>query len=166
VDIARLAHTVVVVEAPGMGDDIQAAKAGILEIADILVLNKNDHPAADAAAHSLAAMLEMGAELRLSPKSEETGWQVPLIRTNAVNGEGVEELGDAIRAHQEYLYTSGEWEERSRKRVRNNFERLVKEHVFIEWQKQAGQEAYNQALDAVTRRDVSPKTAIKELLNR
>ena len=165
VDIARLAHTVVVVEAPGMGDDIQAVKAGILEIADILVLNKNDHPAADAAAHSLTAMLETGEELRASPKNKETGWQVPLIRTNAVNGEGVKNLANILHAHREFLRSSGEWKRRSKKRARENFERLAREHAFIEWQKRAGQEAYNQALDAVTRRDVSPRKAIKKLLD-
>lgn len=165
VDIARLAHTVVVVEAPGMGDDIQSVKAGILEIADILVLNKNDHPAAEAAAHSLATMLDIGTELRASPKRNETSWQVPLIRTNAVSGEGLEELADAIRAHQDYLQASGEWEVRSRKRVRENFERLVREKVFIEWQKQVNREAYQQALDDVSRRELSPRGAINTLLN-
>jgi len=164
VDIARLAHTVVVVEAPGMGDDIQAVKAGILEIADVLVLNKNDHPAADAAVQSLKAMLEMGAELKEASGDKKSIWQTPLIRTNAISGEGVGLLAEAIHAHRDYLQKSGERETRARKRVRENFERLAREEVFAEWQKNTGQEAYNQAVDAISRRELSPREAIKALM--
>lgn len=94
VDIARYAHTTLVLEAPGFGDDIQAIKAGILEIADILVVNKADRDGANAT----AAALEMN--LNLNP--DRAAWRPPVLQTVALSGKGVPELVDAIAAHQDY----------------------------------------------------------------
>ena len=103
VDIARLAHTTVVIEAPGLGDDVQAGKAGILEIADILVVNKADKTGADAAAHSLAVMLEIGEDLRKETGKPDTlPWKTPILMTSALNGEGISALANAIREHHAY----------------------------------------------------------------
>lgn len=95
VDIAKHAHTTIVLEAPGFGDDIQAIKAGILEIADILVVNKSDRDGANA---TIAAL-----EMNLSLNPDKTAWRPPVLKTIALSSEGVSELVDAIATHQTYL---------------------------------------------------------------
>ncbi len=94
VDIAKHAHTTIVLEAPGFGDDIQAIKAGILEIADILVVNKADRDGANATAAAL--------EMNLSLNPDKSAWRPPILKTIALKGEGVRELVDAIATHQKY----------------------------------------------------------------
>ena len=111
VDVARLAHTVIVVEAPGLGDDIQAIKAGILEIADILVVNKADLPGADNTFRSLNAMLEMAYH-----DEKAASWRPRLFRAVASTGEGVPELVDAVQAHAKFLQETGGWQARERAR--------------------------------------------------
>ena len=102
VDVARAAHTTVVVSTPGLGDDIQAIKAGILEIADIHVVAKSDRPDADRTVTDLNAMLALG------PPSRRSGvWQPPVLRTSAVSGEGIGALCDAIDGHRAALDASG-----------------------------------------------------------
>ena len=104
VDIARLAHTTLVIEAPGMGDDIQAIKAGILEIADILVINKADHPGVKNTEKALRGMLDLG---RTARGAEE--WIPPIQRTVATQGSGIAELAETIQRHRGYLQRTGEW---------------------------------------------------------
>ena len=102
VDIARAAHTTVVVSAPGLGDDVQAIKAGILEIADIHVVAKSDRSDAKKTVTDLKSMLAMG------PPSERSGdWQPPVLATSAVSGDGVAALREAIDAHRAALEASG-----------------------------------------------------------
>jgi LAO/AO transport system kinase len=118
VDIACLAHTTLVVEAPGFGDDIQAIKAGILEIADILVINKADHPGVEATERALRGMLQLAhpvphiflhhggqeASQHLSNMSQpDKSWIPPIHRTIATDGEGVRELIESIYQHRTYL---------------------------------------------------------------
>jgi LAO/AO transport system kinase len=130
VEIAHRARTVVVVETPGLGDDIQALKAGLLEIADVLVVNKADLPGAEAAALSLQAMQELGA-----PAAD--GWQPPILKTVAVTGEGVDALADAIRSHQEHLRASGEGQRRERLQAEADLRERLRERLFDRWQSQA-----------------------------
>jgi LAO/AO transport system kinase len=166
VDIARLAHTTVVVEAPGLGDDVQAGKAGILEIADILVVNKADKTGADSAAHSLAVMLEIGEELR-----KEIGipdilkWKTPVVMTSALNGEGIVELADAIRAHHVFLIESGEGEKRSQARTLDMFDRLIREKLFEDWQNRADPKLLQLVKDDVIQHRSSPRKAINRLFS-
>ncbi|MCS7087770.1 MAG: methylmalonyl Co-A mutase-associated GTPase MeaB [Thermoflexales bacterium] len=124
VAIARLAETVVVVEAPGLGDDIQAIKAGLIEIADILVVNKADLPDAQRTAQNLAAALALGFEtqghhgpsLASSPQagapSGRAGWRVPVLLTSAAHDQGVAALIDALQQHRAWLETSEEGKHR------------------------------------------------------
>ncbi len=107
VDVVQAAHTTVVVSAPGLGDDIQAIKAGILEIADIHVVSKCDRPDANKTVVDLKAMLTMTAQL-----TPEGGWQVPVVPTNGLSGEGIEALLSCIDDHLEVLKASGELEAR------------------------------------------------------
>ncbi len=97
VEVADTAHTTVVISVPGAGDEIQALKAGILEIADILVVNKADQPRAETTVHQLHAFLNL---------SRDEGWDVPILKTVATKGEGITELAEAIDGHRSFLKTS------------------------------------------------------------
>lgn len=110
VEVAATADTTVVTLAPGMGDGVQAAKAGILEVADVLVINKADQPGAGAVESALRAMLELGAH-------DESGFLPPIVRTVAVRGEGVDELVDACDAHDGHLRGAGGLVDRRRRRA-------------------------------------------------
>lgn len=126
VDIVRTAHTTLVIEAPGLGDDVQAIKAGILEIADILVVNKADRIGADQTVRGLRAMLELGhpsarerftshhgrlievAQPATNSDTVAEMWLPPVMKTAATKQEGIAELADKVEAHREYLQTSGD----------------------------------------------------------
>ena len=165
VEIARLAHTTIVVEAPGFGDDIQAAKAGILEIADVLVVNKSDKSAADGTAQALTAMLAVGDELRAqSDKNFQGKWQVPVIKTSALNGDGVDELAAAVRTHRAFLRESGEWETRSTARLKDLLERLVRDSLYMSWNDPANRKKMEEILRLVADHQRSPYQAARDLL--
>src|SRR5207302_287376 len=100
VEVMRTAHTVIVVAAPGMGDDIQAIKAGILEIADIFVVSKADKPGTDQTVAELAMLLS------LDPHRRQAAWRIPVLKTSALKVQGISELVDAIQNHQIYLRES------------------------------------------------------------
>jgi LAO/AO transport system kinase len=110
--IAGLADTTLLVQVPGMGDDVQALKAGILEIGDVLVINKSDREGADRLANQIKTVM------RLLP-AEEGAWIPPIVKTVASEGAGVEELGAAIEQHQAYLAEEGRLRARRRARLRD-----------------------------------------------
>lgn len=116
VDVAGEVDSVVVMCVPGLGDDVQAAKAGVLEVADVLVVNKADRPGADAQ----AALLEDMVSLRPGD-----GWVPPVIATNALTGEGVAELLAALARHREYLERGGRRTALRRRRLERRLELLV-----------------------------------------
>jgi LAO/AO transport system kinase len=164
VEIARLAHTTVVIEAPGLGDDIQAAKAGILEIADILAVNKSDKPNASMTANALRTMLEIGEDLRKSAGVDDTHWRVPVLLVSALNGEGIVELTNEIGRHRDWLDANGEWTQRNRERSYDLLERLVKEKLYGDWQRTIGEKAYEEMINLVQQRELSPRQAIEKLI--
>ncbi len=165
VEIARLAHTTIVVEAPGLGDDIQAAKAGILEIADVLVVNKSDKAAADGTAQVLAGMLAIGENLHTqSDKNLHSRWQVPVIKTSALNGDGIDELAAAVDAHHAFLRDSGEWITRSTARLKDLLERLVRDALYDAWNDLPNQEKMGKILRLVADRERLPYQAVRDLL--
>lgn len=180
VDIARLAHTTVVVEAPGLGDDIQAIKAGILEIADILVVNKADRPGADSTERALKNMLQLAHPTRreyehhgqrestpaaVATEASETLWQPPVLRTVAIEGAGVTELADAIARHRAYLERTGEWERRERARLQAELEDLLREALVARWREQARPREYQELLDRLLARQISPQQAVSALMD-
>jgi len=119
-----------------MGDAIQANKAGILEIADILVVNKADIPGADTTVATLRLSLEMAgsayAHVAVEDRTgdeRESSWEIPVMETVATKGEGMSDLIDKIVAHREYLTTSGGWEIREGKRVRSQMESLLRDEL-------------------------------------
>ncbi len=163
VDIARLAHTTLVVEAPGLGDDIQAAKAGILEIADILVLNKADKSGAAATTRSLAAMLEIGTEL--VGDNTQNSWKTPLVQTSALNAEGIDKLTDAVWRHHEFLHASGEWDARDHRRLRDLFERLLREKLIENWRELNQKDSIEKILQEIYSRKKSPHQALDAFIS-
>ena len=118
VEIASLADSTVVLVAPGMGDSIQAAKAGILEVADVFVVNKADRDGADATARDLRHMLSLGDKT-------EGAWVPPIVKTVASRGEGITDVVDALERHAEWLRTSGRLAERRRKRAADEIEAIA-----------------------------------------
>jgi LAO/AO transport system kinase len=120
VDIAQFAHTTAVVSLPGMGDDIQAMKAGLLEIGDVFIVNKADNPGADDVVEQLQIMLDLG-------KRSESDWRPPVLKTVAVKNEGLVELADTFWNHRQYLVDSGNMAEHNFKWEYQYFRQLVME---------------------------------------
>jgi LAO/AO transport system kinase len=115
IEIAKMADTSIVIAAPGAGDGIQAAKAGILEIADIFTVNKSDRPGADATVRELKGMLSM-----VSGGQSSSAWETPVIPTTATDGSGFVELSEAISQHREYLVDQGLLERKRIGRIRES----------------------------------------------
>lgn len=161
VDVAQVAHTTIVVSAPGLGDDIQAIKAGVLEIADLHVVSKCDKPDANRTLTDLRQMLHLGLNA-----GARTAWKIPVLGTSAEAGEGIEPLLDAVEQHWRHLHDSGEFAERRRliaeRRVLKLVEELVRDR-FAEPRLQAGSELAG--LEQVVTRERDPHTVAVELLN-
>lgn len=170
VEVARIAHTVVLVEAPGMGDEVQALKAGLMEIADIIVVNKADRPEARQTVRALqAAYLGMTAAGHHGPAAEQPlevvpGWETPILQTAAVDNQGLTELVAAIAAHRHYLEISGRWELLSRLHARAEVETWLQRHLMLLLEERVGEQRLAAAVEAVLRREKDPATAAQELL--
>ena len=176
VDVARLAHTTLVVEAPGLGDDIQAIKAGILEIADILVINKADRPGADNTERALKTMLELAHPVRkiflhhgqalavAGAETDPTLWIPPIQRTVATEAQGLPELLEAIQRHTEHLRQSGDWARRERARLESEFELLIRETLVARFRAKISQATLDQTLDDIQNKQISPREAVDKLL--
>ncbi len=173
VDIARLAYTTLVVEAPGLGDEIQAIKAGILEIADLLVINKADRPGIENTERALRAMLEMGfarsphakhKEPPQAPSQEE--WVPPVLKTIATEGKGSTELVQSITHHLEYLHRSGEWQRRQYERLQNELDTLIQMSLVESWRSKVPEDTYEEVVEQLCERKISPYQAVKQLLNK
>jgi len=182
VDIARLAHTTLVVEAPGLGDDIQAIKAGILEIADILVINKADNPAVDSTERALKTMLELAHPVKrvfqhhgqaFEVPAHENGHEngrllwIPLIRrTVATEAKGLPELLEAIATHVAYLRESGDWARREEARLEAEFDLLLREKLVEHFRQQVPEKIVSDLFAETLARRLPPREAIGQLLQR
>ena len=155
VDVVRAADTTAVVLVPGLGDDIQAIKAGILEIADVFVVNKADREGADRAAAELAAMLDL---------SGERAWRPPIVRTVAPRNEGVVEALAALESHAAYLRASGEGARRREQRARSRLLALLEERFRRVVETRAPEQAgLEEAIRAVLARREDPYAAAERL---
>jgi LAO/AO transport system kinase len=157
VDVVRAAHTTVVVSAPGLGDDIQAIKAGILEIADVHAVSKGDKPEADKTVSDLKFMLGLGlpaAGLRRA---------VPVVKTCSPREEGIGELLAAIDAHRDYLVSSGEYEQR-RQAIRERRMLKAAEHVLHDEFERHREGRMAGLLAELASASISPQTAARKLL--
>jgi len=182
-DIAQLAHTVVVVVAPGMGDDIQAIKAGILEIADVLVVNKSDCTDAERTAAALEMMLELGSghgarrsalssdfmrvaadDASQSAAAATDHWHPLLVKTCALVGEGIAELVEAIAHHRQYLETTQELGLRDLTRLVNELERIVRDDLMKALLNGIDQVSLSDLVARVVAREIDPQTAARQLI--
>ncbi|MBI2976136.1 MAG: methylmalonyl Co-A mutase-associated GTPase MeaB [Chloroflexi bacterium] len=186
VDIAQLAHTTLVVEAPGLGDDVQAIKAGILEIADVLVVNKADQPGTDSAVRALRGMLNLAHPVSRFPGAAgaaahhrqpvgagspppdpaapvEPVWQVPICETVATEGKGIAELWSAIERHREHQRASGALAHWQRIRIEHQLEALIRDELYARFVGASG-EQLGQAIQAILNRTRDPYTVVEELL--
>ncbi len=179
VEIASTAHTTLVIEAPGLGDEVQAIKAGILEIADILVVNKADRPGMDRTLRALEMMLEIegngaryvrhhGQLLRVeSPvesDDEERRWKVIVMKTVATDNTGVEELRQRIEAHRHWLMESGEMGLREQLRIANTLENIIRAELNRRIAASIPAGGLDALVDQIRRRESDPYAAAAGLL--
>jgi LAO/AO transport system kinase len=155
VDVIRVVDTVCLVTVPGLGDDIQAIKAGVLEIADVLVVNKADRPGADDAARDLAQMLSL---------AKDRPWKTPIVRTSAQSGDGLPQLVEAIDRHRAWSHESGDYIERRRAAARSEVEVLLQEALLRQLEGRVGESRLDAAVARVADRAIDPYAAVEELL--
>ncbi|WP_018719065.1 MULTISPECIES: methylmalonyl Co-A mutase-associated GTPase MeaB [Arhodomonas] len=158
VDVVRAAHTTVVVNAPGLGDDIQAIKAGILEIADVHVVSKADRPDANRTVRELKSMLMMSM-----PEGPDA-WHVPVIPTSTEEGSGFDELLAALDRHREHLNRTGEIDTRRRRIASTRVVKIAEEIVRDSFLR-AHPERIDAMLERVVERELDPHGAALELLD-
>ncbi len=160
VEVMRAAQTVLVVSAPGMGDEIQAIKAGILEIADIFVVSKMDKPGADQTVAELAMLLS------LDPNRRKTTWRIPIVKTSALKGQGLDQLADAIQQHRVYLIESGVLQERAQRQGRSEVEALIVHNIMQSLYHGISEAEWDTLIAQVTTRERDPYSVAQELLRR
>ena len=178
VDIARLAHTTVVVEAPGLGDDIQAIKAGILEIADVLVINKADRPGVEHTERALRSALELAhptprvyrhhgktMTMTVNAPADASVWIPPIKKTIATDGTGIADVAESIAKHAAHLRVTGDWASRDRARLGSELEAALQEALTTRFFETVQKEKYEQIVEKVVGRNLSPYEAVKLLMN-
>jgi LAO/AO transport system kinase len=157
VEIAGQADTTLVVLTPGAGDAMQANKAGLLEVADIFVVNKADRPGVGELERDLGAMLDMDMHMG--------DWRPPVVRTTATSGEGVAELCETIATHRAHLAESGRLEERRARRLTDELRQIVLHRLEQKAYEAAGGDEFARLRDAVVARRLDPYSAAEELLS-
>jgi LAO/AO transport system kinase len=169
VEVAATADTTVVALAPGMGDGIQAAKAGILEVADVFVINKADHGGAGKLASEIRGMLEMGhaVEEVETDAGEHVSWWPPIVRTVAMRPEGIDELVDAFEEHRRHLVDTGRLAERHRLRALHAIREIALEQIRSRFSRieDEGDPLLESLAHEVAGRDLDPYSAADQLLD-
>jgi LAO/AO transport system kinase len=160
VEIVRAAHSIVVVTVPGMGDDIQALKAGILEIADVFCVNKADRPGAD------QTVAELRVLLTLDTQRAAGAWRPPIIKTIAATGVGVPDLADALVKHGAYLRETGQIVARGERQARSEILALLYQNLLAQLDATVGAEQFNQLIAAVAARSRDPYAVAADLARR
>lgn len=161
VDIVKTADTVVLVTIPGLGDDIQAIKAGLMEIADVFVINKADREGADATYFELNLMLDLEKE-----RWEKRGWRPPIVETVATTMKGMRELWDAINEHRKFLEESGELDKKRRFRAEEEVKTIVSDRVARIVGKMLSDEEVSSLIDKIVEREIDPYSAADEILEK
>ncbi len=181
-EVTRLAHTTVVVMAPGMGDDIQAIKAGILEVADLFVVNKADREGADATMRDLEQMIALGGVLekqgagptarghsaaaaaaRAGSGASGGRWVPPILRTVAVKGEGVDAVIEACEQHHRFLLETEEGSRKRAQRFEQEFLGVLRDTLLHEAERRLGT-AIREAVDAIAERREDPYSAAERMV--
>ncbi len=158
IDIVDHGDTIVLVLMPGSGDSIQALKAGVMEIPDIIVVNKADHPMTDTMIREIRGVLSLGPA---------TSWRVPIIKTEAAKGEGIAELAEKITEHREHIEAEGTLEERRARNLRNEVLELAASRMRRRLEAAVADDpSVHELLDRVVKREIDPASAAKDLLER
>jgi LAO/AO transport system kinase len=162
IDIVQSAHTTLIVLVPGMGDDIQALKAGILEVGDIFVINKADREGAERTANDLRLMIEM------DEKRYKDGWRPPIIPAQAVFDKGIQEILDEIEHHRAYLTSSPERSSRLRyEKVKHDLTEMIKDRIINELLADiVNSREFEGALQSIMKRELDPYTACDNIISR
>lgn len=155
VEIAEAADTTVVVVNPRWGDAVQAAKAGLLEIADCFVVNKADRPGADETVRDLEAMLELAGEVE---------WKPPIVQTVATDGRGVDELWESVKAHRAFLESDHRLATRREQRTRDELRAIVEDRLRVAAQERCSGDRFDALLARVVAREITPDAAATQLL--
>jgi LAO/AO transport system kinase len=158
VEVIGIADTVVLVLMPGSGDSVQALKAGIMEIPDVIAINKMDHPAAKTMLNEVRSILAL---------DRDTEWRPPIVLTEATRGEGVPELWEKIAAHRAYLEESGQLDERRRKNLAGEVFAVASARAKTHLEHAVADDAeLRRLLDEVQRRELDPLSAVREILEK
>ena len=181
VDIVRSAQTTLVVSAPGMGDDVQAIKAGILEIADILVVNKADRPGVENTVRGLRAMLDLGHPASRRQLIAHHGrlmgvdsgidlddtvrWIPPIVQTVALDDTGIDELIAAIAGHRQHLADGDTLTQLERQHIEIELHDRLREALMARFLKHGVDRSLSQMIERVQAREIDPQSAVREILN-
>jgi LAO/AO transport system kinase len=157
VEVATAADTTLVVVAPGWGDAIQASKAGILEVADVFVVNKADRDGAGEAVRDLEAMLHLGPKL---------DWKPPVVKTSATSDQGIDDLWDAIESHRKHIESAGEFDRRRGERVLREVEGMVSARLRQQVASMFKEGALDEIADDLVNRRMDPYRATDILVGR
>jgi LAO/AO transport system kinase len=158
IDIVDHGDTVVLVLMPGSGDSIQALKAGVMEIPDVIVVNKADHPMTDTMIREIRGVLSLGPS---------GSWRVPIVKTEAAKGEGVPELAEKIAEHRAHIEEEGTLEQRRARNLRNEVLELAASRMRRRLEAAVAEDdSVRELLDRVVKRELDPASAAKELLER
>ncbi|RLF82215.1 methylmalonyl Co-A mutase-associated GTPase MeaB [Thermococci archaeon] len=161
VDIVKTADTVVLVTVPGLGDDIQAIKAGLMEIADIFVVNKADKEGAEATMFELELMLDLEKD-----KWQKSGWRPPVVSTIAFTNKGVDELWGAINEHMEFLLNSDKIEEKRKFRVGEEIKAIVSSKIARKIGEKMGEDDIAVLIEMIAKREIDPYSAADLVLEK
>jgi LAO/AO transport system kinase len=166
IDIIDHADTIVLVLMPGSGDSIQALKAGVMEIPDIIAINKADHPLTDTMVREIRGVLSL-ANLDRSPEEVRGRWRVPIVKTEAAHGVGVPELVERLDEHRAHILAAGELEERRRRNLRGEVLAIATARMRRRLEEELGEDAeFQRLLDEVVARRLDPASAASALLER
>jgi LAO/AO transport system kinase len=166
IDIIDHADTIVLVLMPGSGDSIQALKAGVMEIPDVIVVNKADHPLTDTMVREIRGVLSL-ANLDRTPEQVRASWRVPIVKTEATQGRGTEELVAALAAHREHILAAGELAERRQRNLRNEVLAIATARMRRRLEEELREDAeFRRLLEEVVHRRLDPASAAAALLAR
>jgi LAO/AO transport system kinase len=162
IDIIDHADTVVLVLMPGSGDSIQALKAGVMEIPDVIVINKADHPLTDTMAREIRGVLSLAA---VDDSSGRSRWSVPIVKTEAAKGAGVPELVQSLEQHRAHILAEGQLAERRRRNLRSEVLSIATARMRRTLEQGLARDAgFQSLLDDVAERRLDPATAASRLL--
>ena len=166
IDIIDHADTVVLVLMPGSGDSVQALKAGVMEIPDVIVVNKAEHPLADTMIREIRGVLSL-ANLDRTPEEARGHWRVPIVKTEAARGEGIAELVKSLAEHREHILAAGQLDERRARNLRSEVLAIATARMRRRLEEELREdEEFQRLLDEVVARRLDPASAAAALLER